>query len=88
MYDMYILNLKLKKTIISLRSPNFYADNTVDHPLWIKAIQIVKQNLWTWSLCRHSSHLLMSFLGRIGGVMKGSELQGELEENYGKSTAA
>ena len=30
----------------------------------------------------------MSFLGRIGGVMKGSELQGELEENYGKSTAA
>ena len=30
----------------------------------------------------------MSFLGRIGGVMKGSELQGEPEENYGKSTAA
>ena len=32
-------------------------------------------------------HLLMSFLGSVGGVMKGSQLEDALESIYGKSTA-
>ena len=56
---------------------------TFDQPLWIKAIEIIK----TKSLkivCRLGGfHTMMSFVGSIGSVMKGSGLEEALETAYG-----
>jgi len=59
---------------------------TFDHPLWIKAIDIVhceKLNI----VCRLGPfHMLMSFLGSIGKVMSGSGLVEALQCCYGTNT--
>ena len=56
---------------------------TFDQPLWLKAQVIInKHNLKI--LCRLGGfHLLMSFLGSIGHLMKGSGLEEALELIYG-----
>ena len=59
---------------------------TFDQPLYIKAMEIVKAKNMNMVVMLGGFHLLMSFLGRIGEVMKGSGLEDALEELYGKST--
>ena len=57
-----------------------------DQPLYIKAMEIVKANNMNMVVMLGGFHLLMSFLGSFGEVMKGSGLEDALEELYGKST--
>ena len=59
---------------------------TFDQPLWQKAMGIIKeQNLQM--VCRLGGfHTLMSFLGSIGNLMKGSGLEEVFEEVYSEDT--
>ena len=59
---------------------------TFDQPPYIKAMEIVKAKNVNMVVMLGGFHLLMSFLGSIGEVMKGSGLEDALEELYGKST--
>ena len=58
---------------------------TFGQPLYIKAMEIVKVKNLNMVVMLGGFHLLMSFLGSIGEVMKGSGLEDALEELYGKS---
>ena len=49
-------------------------------------MEIVKAKNMNMVVILGGFHLLMSFLGSIGEVMKGSGLEDALEELYGKST--
>ena len=56
---------------------------TFDQPLWIKAIEIIKSKSMNM-VCRLGGfHMMMSFLGSIGSMMKGSGLEEALERAYG-----
>ena len=56
---------------------------TFDQPLWLKALEIIKLKSLN-AVCRLGGfHTLMSFLGSIGSVMKGSGLSDVLETVYG-----
>ena len=44
---------------------------TFDQPLYIKAMEIIKAKTMDMVVMLGGFHLLMSFLGSIGGVMKG-----------------
>lgn len=56
---------------------------TFDQPLWIKAIKIIKSKLLK-IVCRLGGfHTMISFVGSIGSVMKGSGLEEALETAYG-----
>ena len=59
---------------------------TFDQPLYIKAMEIVKAKNMNMVVMLGGFHLLISFLGSIGEVMKGSGLEDAPEELYGKST--
>ena len=59
---------------------------TFDQQLYIKAMEIVKATNINMVAKLGGYYLLMSFLGSIGEVMKGSGLEDALEEPYGKST--
>ena len=55
---------------------------TFDQPLWLKAVEIIKAKAMN-TVCRLGGfHTLMSFLGCIGSMMKGSGLE-VLENVYG-----
>ena len=56
---------------------------TFDQPLWLKAVQIVKAKSLN-IVCRLGGfHVMMSFMGSIGSMMKGSGLEEALESVYG-----
>ena len=56
---------------------------TFDQPLWIKAMEITKAKGLN-VVCRLGGfHIMMSFLGSIGAMMKGSGLEEALENIYG-----
>ena len=56
---------------------------TFDQPLWLKAVEIIKAKAMN-TVCRLGGfHTLMSFLGSIGSMMKGSGLEEVLENVYG-----
>ena len=56
---------------------------TFDQPLWIKAIEIIKSKSLN-IVCRLGGfHTMMSFVGSIGQMMKGSGLSEALETIYG-----
>ena len=56
---------------------------TFDQPLWIKATEIIKSKSMNM-VCRLGGfHTMMSFLGSIGSMMKGSGLEEALERAYG-----
>jgi len=56
---------------------------TFDQHLWIKAIEIIKSKSLK-IVCRLGGfHTMMSFIGSIGSVMKGSGLEEALETAYG-----
>ena len=56
---------------------------TFDQPLWLKAVEIIKAKAMN-IVCRLGGfHTLMSFLGSIGSMMKGSGLEEVLEKAYG-----
>lgn len=56
---------------------------TFDQPLWIKAIEIIKSKSLN-IVCRLGGfHTMMSFVGSIGQMMKGSGLEEALETVYG-----
>ena len=58
---------------------------TFDQPLWIKAVEIVKAKSLN-VVCRLGGfHVMMSFLGSIGSMMKGSGLEEALENVYGSN---
>ena len=44
---------------------------TFDQPLWLKAVEVIK------------AKSMMSFMGRIGSMMKGSGIEEALETVYG-----
>ena len=56
---------------------------TFDQPLWLKAIEIITAKSMN-IVCRLGGfHTMMSFLGSIGSMMKGSGLEEVLETVYG-----
>ena len=58
---------------------------TFDQPLWIKAVDIIKNKSMN-VVCRLGGfHTLMSFMGSIGKMMKGSGLEESLETVYGEN---
>jgi len=58
---------------------------TFDQPLWIKAIEIIKSKSLK-IVCRLGGfHTMMSFVGSIGSMMKGSGLEEALETVYGSN---
>ena len=61
---------------------------TFDQPLWIRAAEIIKAKLLN-IVCRHGGfHTMMSFMGSIGSMMKGSGLEEALETVYGPNAVA
>ena len=59
---------------------------TFDHPLWIKASEIIKAKSLNMVCKLGGFHLLMSFLSSIGTLMKASGLEEAMEQVYGKNT--
>ena len=57
---------------------------TFDQPLWRKAVEIITER----SLRLGGFHTMMSFLGSIGSMMKGSGLEEALEQVYGPNAVA
>ena len=58
---------------------------TFDQPLWLKAVEIVKAKSLN-IVCRLCGfHVMMSFIGSIGSMMKGSGLEEALETVYGSN---
>ena len=56
---------------------------TFDQPLWLKATEIIKAKSMNM-VCRLGGfHTMMSFMGSIGSMMKGSGLEEALETVYG-----
>ena len=56
---------------------------TFDQPLWLKATEIIKAKSMN-IVCRLGGfHTMMSFMGSIGSMMKGSGLEEALETVYG-----
>ena len=61
---------------------------TFDQPLWIKAAEITKAKSLN-IVCRLGGfHTMMSFMGSIGSMMKGSGLEEALETVYGPNAVA
>jgi len=60
---------------------------TIDQPLWLKAIEVIKAEKLTNIVCKLGGfHMLMSYLGSIGSVMSGLGLSDVLECCYGPNT--
>jgi len=56
--------------------------NIFDQPLWLKAVEIITAKSMK-VVCRLGGfHTMMSFLGSIGSMMKGSGLEDALENAY------
>ena len=61
---------------------------TFDQPLWLKAVEIISERSLS-IVCRLGGfHTMMSFLGSIGSMMKGSGLEEALEQVYGPNAVA
>ena len=61
---------------------------TFDQPLWLKAVEIITERSLR-IVCRLGGfHTMMSFLGNIGSMMKGSGLEEALEQVYGPNAVA
>ena len=61
---------------------------TFDQPLWLKAVEIIKAKSVN-IVCRLGGfHTMMSFMGSIGSMMKGSGLEEALETVYGPNAVA
>ena len=59
---------------------------TFDQPLWHKAREIANTMSVSIALILGGFHLMMSYVGSLGFVMKGSGLQEALETIYGSNT--
>ena len=59
---------------------------TFDQPLWIKAVEIIKSKSLKIACRLGGFHMMMSFIGSIGSVMKGSGLEEALETVYGPNS--
>ncbi|KAJ8043553.1 hypothetical protein HOLleu_10691 [Holothuria leucospilota] len=59
---------------------------TFDQPLWLKAYEIATSKALKIVLILGGFHTLMSFLGSIGYIMKGSGLEEAIGTIYGKNT--
>lgn len=59
---------------------------TFDQPLWLKAIEIIKSKSLKIVCQLGGFHTMMSFVGSIGSVMKGSGLEEALETIYGPNS--
>ena len=58
---------------------------TFDQPLWLKAMEIVKAKSLPIVLILGGFHLMMSFLGSVGTLMKGSGLTDAFQAIYGSN---
>ena len=58
---------------------------TFDQPLWLKATEIFNAKSIKIVLILDEFHLMVSFLGSIGTLMKGSGILEDLQTVYGKS---
>ena len=56
---------------------------TFDQPLWLKSLEIVKAKSMQIVLILGGFHMMMSFMGSIGCLMKGSGLNDALQTIYG-----
>lgn len=59
---------------------------TFDQPLWLKATDIANAKSLPIVLILGGFHLMMSYLGSVGHLMKGSGLQEALETVYASNT--
>ena len=56
---------------------------TLDQPLWLKTVEIITKRSLS-IVCRlRGFYTMMSFLGRLGGMVKGQGLEDALEQVYG-----
>jgi len=61
---------------------------TFDQPLWLKAVEIIQAKSLN-IVCRLGGfHTMMSFIGSIGSMMKGSGLEEALEMVYGANSVS
>jgi len=61
---------------------------TFDQPLWLKAVEIIQAKSLN-IVCRLGGfHTMMSFIGSIGAMMKGSGLEEALETAYGANAVS
>ena len=61
---------------------------TFDQLLWLKAVEIIQAKPLN-IVCRLGGfHTMMSFIGSIGSMMKGSGLEEALETVYGANAAS
>ena len=58
---------------------------TFDQPLWLRAMETVRAKSLPIVLILGGFHLMMSYLGSIGGIMKGSGLTDALNLIYGNN---
>ena len=59
---------------------------TFDQSLWQKAMGIIKEKNLQMEYWLGGFHILMSFLGSIGNLMNGSDLEEAFEEVYSEDT--
>ena len=59
---------------------------TFDQPLWMKATEIINGKFMGIVCIIGGFHLLMSFLGSVGGLMKGSGLEVALRVVFAENT--
>ena len=59
---------------------------TFDQPLWLKAFEIIEVKPFHIVCMLGSFHLLMSFLGSIGPVTKGSGFAEAMEQVYAENS--
>lgn len=81
MYSTLIYIEKLA-TLLNIPSPCI----TFDQPLWIKAVEIINAKSLNIVCKLGGFHTMMSFMGSIGSMMKGSGLEEVLETVYGPNT--
>ena len=81
---IYTTLIYVQKQAAKLRLPTPVI--TFDQPLWLKAMKIIKAEKLS-IVCRLGGfHLLMSFVGSIGHLMRGSGLEQLFEQVYGTNS--
>ena len=77
-----LMFVKSQSEILGIDTPVI----TFDQPLWIKAYEIIKGKSLNMVCMLGGFHLLMSFMGSIGSLMKSSGLEESMEQIYAKNT--
>ena len=77
-----LMFVQSQSKILGIKTPII----TFDQPLWIKAYEIIKAKSLNMVCMLGGFHLLMSYMGSIGSLMKASGLEESMEQIYAKNT--